>query len=96
MEPFKLNLVEDICPVSEFRSNSTNLIKRVREEHRPLVLTQHGKSTAIVIDVADFQNLRDELELYKQIKAADSAIDNGQGISNKKAKSILLGKLKGR
>ena len=81
MENYSLDLAEDICPVSEFRANSTNLIKRVREEHRPIVLTQHGKSAAVVIDVADFQKMQDELSLFKEIKEADLAIDEGKGIS---------------
>ncbi len=94
METQSLNLAQDICPVSEFRANSTSLIKRVREEHRSIILTQHGKSAAVVIDVADFQNMIDELALYKEIKEADLAIDNGHGIAQSKVKKELLAKFK--
>ena len=33
------NLVEDICPVSEFRADINKFIAKTRETHRQIVLT---------------------------------------------------------
>jgi hypothetical protein len=38
--------------------------------------------------------MKDELALYKQIKEADLAIENGHGIAHSKVKKQLLGKFK--
>jgi len=85
----QINLAEDICPISEFRANSNSLIKTMKEFHRPLVLTQNGRSSAVLIDVKDYQEMKDQLELLKQISASQLQIQDGEGISHTKAKKMI-------
>ncbi len=49
----QIRLDNDIQPLSEFRSRTAFLIKQVNEDKRPLILTQHGKSIAVVLSVSD-------------------------------------------
>ncbi|MGL1887239.1 MAG: type II toxin-antitoxin system Phd/YefM family antitoxin [Reichenbachiella sp.] len=89
-----INLVEDICPISEFRANSNSLLKNLKECHRPLVLTQNGRSSAVLIDVNDYQEMKDQLELLQEIASSQKQIADGKGVIHSKAKKQILKKFK--
>ena len=85
----QLKLDTDIKPVSEFRANAAELIEQVRSTGRPLVLTQRGHSAAVVLDVAEYQQIIDEVELLRDVRTAVGQIDAGKGVSNRAAKAEL-------
>ena len=82
-------LDRDIKPVSDFRANAAELIEQVRRSGRPLVLTQRGHSAAVVLGVADYERMVEEIELLSDVRTAVQQIENGQGISNRDAKAEL-------
>ena len=53
----RINLEEDIRPLSEFRAHTASFVDHVKRTGRPLVLTQHGKSAAVLLDVREYQRL---------------------------------------
>ncbi|NHQ60978.1 type II toxin-antitoxin system Phd/YefM family antitoxin [Chlorobium sp. BLA1] len=65
-----INLEEDIRPLSEFRANTASLVKLVKKTGRPLVLTQHGKSTVVLLDVRQYQSMVSSIELSESAGAA--------------------------
>lgn len=79
----QLNLHTDIKPVSEFRANAAELIEQIRTSGRPLVLTQRGHSAAVVLDVAEYQRLVEEVELNVPMRE----IQKGEGVSNRASQS---------
>lgn len=83
-----VKLHTDIKPVSEFRANASELIERVKGG-RPLVLTQRGHSAAVVIDVAEYERMLEEIELLSDVRTAIQQIDAGEGLSNREAKAEL-------
>ena len=79
----------DIKPVSEFRARAAELIEHVKSSRRPLVLTQRGHSAAVVLDVAEYERLVEEIDLLSDVRTAIQQIDAGQAISNRDAKAAL-------
>ncbi|NTW53021.1 MAG: type II toxin-antitoxin system Phd/YefM family antitoxin [Chlorobiaceae bacterium] len=53
----RIDLENDIRPLSEFRANTASLVTQVRKTGRPLVLTQHGKSAVVLLDVRLYQSM---------------------------------------
>ena len=86
----RLRVEHDIQPVSAFRSNAAKLIEQVQANKRALVLTQHGRSAAVVLDAAEYDRLIEELELLRDVQQANSQIAAGKGIPEKKAHKALL------
>ncbi len=74
----RLRLDQDIKPLSEFRANAASLVRQVRSTKRPLVLTQRGHSSAVIIDVAEYQRLVDALELLRDIQTAERQLEEGR------------------
>ncbi len=89
----RLVLDQDIRPMSDFRSNVSRFIKQVHTTKRPIVITQHGKSSAILIDVAEYDKMMDKIELIEDIELATKQIKDGKGLSNSKAYSKLKKRL---
>ena len=52
---------EDVRPLSEFRTKLASFVDHVRTTKRPLILTQHGRSVAVLVDVTEYERLVDEL-----------------------------------
>jgi prevent-host-death family protein len=61
---------EDIVPVSDFKAQAAEWLKRIAETGHPLVITQNGKAAGVLLSPAQF----DELSSRAQFAAA---IDEG-------------------
>ncbi len=72
-----INLVEDVCPVSEFRADINSMIQKTKTTHRPIVLTQHGKTSAVVMDINDYQRLVYEKQLIDDVNLARRQAKDG-------------------
>jgi prevent-host-death family protein len=84
---------EDIQPLSTFRANAASLVQQVRETKRPLVLTQHGRSAAVVLDVEEYEAMVEQIELLRDVRQAEYQLDSGQGIDSETAEAHLRGRL---
>ena len=84
----------DVRPVTEFRANTSAFLDQVQSTKRPVVLTQHGRSAAVLMDVGTYEDLIDELALLRDIQTAEAQIDAGQvaphGVVARRLKARLL------
>lgn len=84
-----IQLDQDIRSLSDFRANAASFIEQVKSQRRPLVLTQHGKSSAVLLDVEEYQKMLDKIELLEELAAARNELDNGEGVSHDEFMSEL-------
>ena len=89
----KIKPSEDVQPLSAFRANAAGFLEQVRETKRPIVLTQHGKSAAVVLDVAEYEALVDEVELLRDIREAQAQLARGEGVSHEEVVEDLRARL---
>jgi len=73
---------EDIQPLTAFRANAALFVEQVRQTGRPLVLTQHGKSAAVLLGVANYEALVEELELLRDIHLSERELAEGKGVAH--------------
>ncbi len=85
---------QDVQPLSAFRANAAGFLDQVRSTKRPLVLTQHGKSAAIVLDVDQYEALVDEIEVIRDIRQAKAELARGEGIPHEEVVAELRARLK--
>ena len=90
----RIQLDEDIQPLSEFRANVASFIDKIQKTKRPLVITQRGKSAAVMLAVSEYEQLLDRLELLTDIQAAEDQLNKGEGINHEDVKNQILGNLK--
>ena len=88
----RIELDKDVKPISEFRANATTLLEQVSKTKRPLVITQHGKSSAVLMDVKEYEALLDKIELLTDLANAEDDIKNKRVSSHEKVKAMFLKK----
>ena len=86
----RLNLNEDVKPLSEFRANVTTCIRQTRETRRPLVITHHGKSAAALSGISEYEGLMQKMEILEDIRLAEDQLAHGRGISHNAALKQVL------
>lgn len=82
----------DVRPVTEFRAHTSAVLEQVQETKRPVILTQHGRSAAVLLDVGVYEDLLDELGLLREVRAAEAQIAAGEVIAHE----VVEGRLKER
>lgn len=85
-----VDLKNGVYPVSEFRKEISSMIKQIRESHRPTLLTEYGKSSAVVIGAEDYQNLVDKIEFYESFIQGIEDLDAGRKHSTEEARKIVM------
>jgi antitoxin YefM len=83
----------DVLPVTEFRANTSELLARARSTKRPMILTQHGRGTAVLMDVEVYEELLDEIAMLRDINTAEEQEARGEAIPNDEAVARLRSRL---
>ena len=89
----RLVLNQDVRPLSEFRANASAFVQQVRETKRPLVITQNGRSAAVLLDVTEYEELLAKLDLLQDIQEAEAQLAEGHGLSHRAARKQVLERL---
>ena len=79
----------DVRPVTEFRSNTSSIIEQVQSTGRPVVLTQHGRSAVVLLDIHSYEHLIEEIELLRAIRVSEEELDAGAGLPHEEVVSRL-------
>jgi len=86
---------QDIRPLADFRANLAAVVRQVQDTKRPVILTQHGRSAAVLVDAGEYEALLDRAELLEDIRVAESEVAAGKGVPHSKAKAAVLARLRG-
>ena len=86
----RLRINEDIRPLSEVRTGMANFLKQVQKTKRPLVITQHGKGVAVLVDAHEFEAMQEKMDLLMDVQISLQQIDNGLGLEQAEALHHVL------
>jgi len=88
-----LNLVEDIKSISYVKSHTAEVMRQVEEKNNPMVITQNGEAKAVLMDVKQYQNIINTINLLKILSIGENDIKNKRIYSHEqiqeKVKAIL-------
>ena len=73
-----MRLADDIVTFSTFRKTMAECFNRNTKSRRPLLITQNGIASKVVIDVADFDHIRETLELMDDLWTAEAELERGE------------------
>jgi prevent-host-death family protein len=62
---------QDVRPVTEFRAHASAFLQQIRDTKRAVILTQHGRCAAVLLDVAVYEDLLGELALLRENRGRD-------------------------
>ncbi|MGA3095355.1 MAG: type II toxin-antitoxin system Phd/YefM family antitoxin [Bryobacteraceae bacterium] len=79
-----MNIARDIQPLTYFRRQSADVVKRLKATRRPMILTIHGKAELVVQDAASYQRL---LDIAAQADAREGIRQGMEDISRGRTRS---------
>jgi prevent-host-death family protein len=59
---------ENIVPVSDFKAQAAELLRRVHSTGEPLVITQNGKAAGVLLSPAEFDRLNDRARFVAAVE----------------------------
>ena len=71
--------LSNIIPVSDLRKDAANLLKQLRNSKEPVIITQRGRATAVMIGVDAYEKSEYEKELLHHLAMGDREIERGEG-----------------
>lgn len=71
--------LSNIIPISDLRQDASNLLKKLRKSKEPLIITQRGRASAVMIGVDAYEESEHEKELLRLLAKGEKEIEIGQG-----------------
>ena len=94
VEMAKVRPTEDVRPLSEFRANAASFLRQVKGTKRPVILTVHGRSAAVLLDVGEYEALVDQAEVLHDVRTAERQLGKGQSLPHGKARTRILARFR--
>jgi len=69
----------NILPVSDLRQDAAKVLKILRENQEPIIITQRGRAAAIIIGVEAYEKSEHEKEILRLLAKGDREIEIGEG-----------------
>jgi antitoxin YefM len=89
----RLKLSEDLRPISDLETQTSEVIQQARTTGRPVVLTREGRGVAVFLSVETFEDLQvssERLEVQRAVDDAERDLAEGNWVED----SDIVAKLK--
>ncbi len=87
--------MKDIIPITDLQRQAGKIIKSLSEKEEPVVITQRGRASAVIISTERYSEIEedlkrlDELELIEMVEKSRQQIAEGKTLSQDEAKKRL-------
>ncbi len=71
--------LSNIIPVSDLRQNAAKLLKQLQTDKEPLIITQRGRASAVMLGVEAYEKLEHEKEILRLLAKGEKEIEAGIG-----------------
>jgi len=69
----------NILPVSDLRQDAAKVLKQLRDDKSPIIITQRGRAAAVIIGVEAYEKSEHDKELLHLLAKGDREIEIGDG-----------------
>ena len=74
-----------VKPISYLKANAAEVIRHLARQREPLVITQNGAATAVIQDVASYEETQETMALLKILALGNRQIDEGKTVAMRDA-----------
>ena len=74
-----------VKPISYLKANAAEVIRGLAENRAPMVITQNGEATAVLQDLASYEETQETMALLKILALGTRQFDEGKGIPAREA-----------
>ena len=69
----------NILPISDLRQDAAKVLKRLRDNQEPIIITQRGRAAAVIIGVEAYEKAEHDKEILRLLAKGDKEIEKGEG-----------------
>jgi prevent-host-death family protein len=85
-----LHVSEDILPIADFKARASEVVRRLREHRRPVVITQSGKPAAVLLSPEEFDRLTYRARILEAVGEGLADAEAGRVVSDKALGKLLI------
>ena len=74
-----MRALPNIVPISDLRQDAAGVIKRATASREPVVITQRGRATAVMVSARSYEATQHELEILRALALGEAEIEAGIG-----------------
>jgi prevent-host-death family protein len=71
--------VPNIVPITDLRQDAAAVLRKVRSQRQPTIITQRGRAAAVMLSVEAYEQAEQERELLLLLARGDKEIAEGAG-----------------
>ncbi len=90
----RIKVTDDIIPLSNFRAEASSCIKHIHDTKRPMVITQRGKGVAVLLDINEYEAMREKMDVLQEVYNAEIQIEAGRTVPHNEARENILDRIK--
>jgi prevent-host-death family protein len=68
-----------IIPISDLRQDTAGVIKRAAASDEPVVITQRGRASAVLVSARSYERTQHEIEILRLLARGEADIEAGIG-----------------
>ena len=69
-----------IKPISYLKANAAQVLRDLAEQREPMVITQNGEATAVLQDIASYEQDQQTLALLKILAVGNQQVEQGRTV----------------
>ena len=87
-------LSEDVISFTECRGKLGEFFEKTRKTHRPIIVTQNGRPTSVLVSIVDWEAASpyedlETLEILDDVRAAEEEIERGETYTSDEVRAML-------
>ncbi len=75
--------------VTNLKRKATEILGGLEEDREPILITQHGRPAAYLLDVSTYEEMEGRIALLEGIARGEQAIEEGRVVSHTEAKKRM-------
>ncbi len=75
--------------VTTLKREATRLLAELREDPTPVLITEHGRPAAYLVNVASYEEQRARMQILEGIARGERAFQQGRVVSHEEAKKRM-------
>ncbi len=75
--------------VTTLKRHATRILAKLNEDRSPVLITEHGRPAAYLVDVGTFEGMQVRIKILEGIARGEKAIHEGRVLSHKQAEKKM-------
>jgi prevent-host-death family protein len=82
-------LSQDVLPLGEFKTQASRVLRKLKENQRPVIITQNGRPAAVLITPEEFDAFHERERFMAAVREGLAASEAGDVIEDDEMERLL-------